>query len=146
MWTEVINFVAFCWPDDWYVRLYTIAYLQFAFVCCKCERNLSPDKLGVFWLTIGRSSLLTWKKLNRNLWHFLDTVYKANNFMLITSFDANMEVLNVSSEIIIVTWIISSSTVLAGYLKKPKGSAFYMLPVIAIMNWHAFLFSESIVL
>jgi len=75
--------------------------------------------------------------------------------MLITSFDANVEVLNVSSEmmmmmmmmmiiiiiiiiIIIVTWIISSSTVLAEYLKKPKGSALYMLPIIAIMNWHVF--------
>ena len=67
--------------------------------------------------------------------------------MFITSFDVNVEVLNISSEIIIIiiTWIISSSTVLAGCIKKPEGSALYMLPIIAIMNWH-FLFSGSIVI
>jgi hypothetical protein len=57
--------------------------------------------------------------------------------MLVTSFDVNVEVLNVSSEMmmmIIITWILSSLTVLAGYLKKTKGSALYMLPKIAVMK------------
>jgi len=66
--------------------------------------------------------------------------------MVITSFDVNVEVLNVSSEIII-TWRICSPTVLAGYLKKPKGSALYMLLIIVIMNWlFLLLFSENIVI
>jgi hypothetical protein len=62
--------------------------------------------------------------------------------MLVTSFDVNVEVLNVSSKmmiimmviIIIITWMISSLTVHAGFLMKPEGSAVYMLPKIAIMK------------
>jgi hypothetical protein len=65
--------------------------------------------------------------------------------MLITCFDVNVKVFNVSSEMMIITLVTSSSTVLAGYLKKPKGSALYILPIIAIMNLHICLFSESIV-
>ena len=56
-----------------------------------------------------------------------------------------MEVLNVSSEIIIIiTLVTSSSAVLAGYLKKPEGSAFHVLPIIAIMNWYAFFYFLSV--
>jgi hypothetical protein len=61
--------------------------------------------------------------------------------MFITYFDVNVEVLNVFSEIIVIAWIISSSTVLAVYLKKRKGSSVYMLAIIAIMNRHVFFFS-----
>jgi hypothetical protein len=61
--------------------------------------------------------------------------------MLITSLDVNVEVLNVSSEMMMmIIIIIITSAILAGYLKRPKGGALHLLPIIAIMNWHVFYF------